>query len=244
MRANLELTCGALFSQRVLLALVDGGMQRDDAYRIVQRLAQQAWDTQTPLRSLLEAEPGVELDLDAIFDYGHYTRHVPEVLARLDEVISLPDLLIYGAPDTSPDMFHAIPVGIIDPFLYAEAGGRRVATVSVLDADKVRALGIDVIDPSAARRRRAARRRHQPPRGGAGDRAARVPRAGPRAARSCRPSSRSPSPTTCARGGDRARRRPRGVRRCAGARRPDAQLAGIRRAQKAADARDGRRRAA
>jgi adenylosuccinate lyase len=88
MLANLELTCGALFSQRVLLALIAGGRQRDDAYRIVQRLAQQAWDTQTPLRSLLEAEPGVDLDLDAIFDYRHYTRHVPEVLARLDEVIS------------------------------------------------------------------------------------------------------------------------------------------------------------
>ena len=47
-------------------------MQRDDAYRIVQRLAQQAWDTRTPLRTLLEPEPGVELDLDAVFDYGHY----------------------------------------------------------------------------------------------------------------------------------------------------------------------------
>ena len=56
------------------------------------------------------------------------------------------DLLIYGAPDGSPDLFHAIPVGIIDPFLYVEAGDRRIATVSVLDADKVRALGIDVID--------------------------------------------------------------------------------------------------
>jgi len=54
--------------------------------------------------------------------------------------------LVYGAPDTSPDLFHAIPVGIIDPFLYAEVGGRRAATVSVLDADKVAALGIDVID--------------------------------------------------------------------------------------------------
>jgi len=56
------------------------------------------------------------------------------------------DLLIYGAPDASPDMFHAIPVGIGDPFLYAETGDRRVATVSVLDADKVRALGVEVID--------------------------------------------------------------------------------------------------
>jgi len=86
MLGNLEITCGALFSQRVLLALVAGGMQRDDAYRIVQRLAQQAWDTQTPLRSLLEAEPGVDLDLDAIFDYGHYTRHADEMFARLDEL--------------------------------------------------------------------------------------------------------------------------------------------------------------
>ena len=73
MAANLELTSGALFSQRVLLALVEGGMQRDDAYRVVQRLAQEAWDTGTPLRSLLERE-GLELDLDAIFDYGHYVR--------------------------------------------------------------------------------------------------------------------------------------------------------------------------
>src|SRR5207248_2625087 len=68
MRRNLDLTCGALFSQRVLLALVAGGMQRDDAYRIVQRLAQQAWDTQTPLRELLAAEPSAAgLELDALF---------------------------------------------------------------------------------------------------------------------------------------------------------------------------------
>jgi adenylosuccinate lyase len=87
MLANLELTSGALFSQRVLLALVSGGMQRDDAYRIVQRLGQQAWDTQTPLRSLLEQE-NVEIDLDEVFDYGYYTRHVPAVLARLEVIPS------------------------------------------------------------------------------------------------------------------------------------------------------------
>ncbi|WP_028057498.1 adenylosuccinate lyase [Candidatus Solirubrobacter pratensis] len=86
MRANLELTSGALFSQRVLLALVASGMQRDDAYRIVQRLAQQAWDTQTPLRSLLEAEPDVSLDLDEVFDYGYYVRFVPEALERLEVI--------------------------------------------------------------------------------------------------------------------------------------------------------------
>jgi adenylosuccinate lyase len=86
MKANLELTHGALFSQRVLLALVEQGMQRDDAYRIVQRLAQQAWDTGTPLRELFEKEPGIDLDLDAVFDYGHYVRYVPEVLRRLEGI--------------------------------------------------------------------------------------------------------------------------------------------------------------
>jgi adenylosuccinate lyase len=88
MLANLELTSGALFSQRVLLALVASGMQRDEAYRIVQRLAQQAWDTATPLRTLLERD-GVALDYDSVFDYGYYTRHVPAALARL-EVIPCP----------------------------------------------------------------------------------------------------------------------------------------------------------
>ncbi len=82
MERNLDITCGALFSQRVLLALIAGGMVRDDAYRIVQRLAQQAWDEQTPLRELLAAERP-ELDLDAIFDYSAYLRHVPEILERL-----------------------------------------------------------------------------------------------------------------------------------------------------------------
>jgi Xaa-Pro aminopeptidase len=59
------------------------------------------------------------------------------------------NILLYGAPDASPDLFHAIPAGIIDPFLYAEKDGRRAATVSVLDADKVAALGIDVLDPAS-----------------------------------------------------------------------------------------------
>jgi Xaa-Pro aminopeptidase len=56
-------------------------------------------------------------------------------------------VLLYGAPDALPDLFHAIPVGIIDPFLYGEAGGRRFATVSSLDSDKVAAFGVEVLDP-------------------------------------------------------------------------------------------------
>ncbi len=87
MRANLELTHGALFSQRVLLALVENGMARDDAYRIVQELAQRAWDTATPLRELLTADDRTAgLDLDAIFTYDHYTRYAEEIVRRLDMI--------------------------------------------------------------------------------------------------------------------------------------------------------------
>ncbi|HXA54859.1 MAG TPA: adenylosuccinate lyase [Solirubrobacteraceae bacterium] len=87
MRENLELTCGAIFSQRVLLALVESGVSRDDAYYGVQRAAQQAWDTRTPLRELLAADPTTAgLDLDAIFDYGHYVRYAEEIVGRLDEI--------------------------------------------------------------------------------------------------------------------------------------------------------------
>jgi adenylosuccinate lyase len=87
MRANLDITSGALFSQRVLLALVELGMERDSAYRLVQSAAQRAWDERVPLRDLLAAEPAAqELDLDAVFDYANFTRHVDTVFERLDEI--------------------------------------------------------------------------------------------------------------------------------------------------------------
>jgi len=91
MRANLELTCGALFSQRLLLALVEQrGLERDEAYRIVQRLAQRALDERTPLRRLLAAGAGgpetAGLDLDALFDYAPFVRHADEIIARLDQI--------------------------------------------------------------------------------------------------------------------------------------------------------------
>jgi adenylosuccinate lyase len=87
MLENLELTYGALFSQRVLLALVATGMTRDDAYYGVQRAAQEAWDNKTQLRELLAADPiAAELDLEAIFDYGHYVRYAQEIVGRLEEI--------------------------------------------------------------------------------------------------------------------------------------------------------------
>jgi adenylosuccinate lyase len=82
MRANLDATHGALFSQRVLLALVESGMARDDAYRVVQEDAQRAWDTGTPLRDLIAARD-LGIDLDATFDLGRYTRFAQEIVARL-----------------------------------------------------------------------------------------------------------------------------------------------------------------
>ncbi len=83
MRQNLELTHGALFSQRALSALVESGMSRDEAYRVIQESAQRALDTGVGFRDLLtEAAP--DLDLDAVFDYGAYLTHVPEVFERLE----------------------------------------------------------------------------------------------------------------------------------------------------------------
>ena len=83
MRENLELTHGALFSQRALTALVESGLSRDEAYRIVQENAQQAWDSGTHFRELIGvAAP--DLDLDAVFDYSAYLTHLPEIFERLE----------------------------------------------------------------------------------------------------------------------------------------------------------------
>ena len=88
MRENLEMTQGLVFSQKVLLALIETGMSRQDAYKIVQRCSMQAWHDRTPLRELLEADPDVTSRLDAaafdaIFTYDDYTRHVDDSFRRL-----------------------------------------------------------------------------------------------------------------------------------------------------------------
>jgi adenylosuccinate lyase len=85
MLANLEATHGALYSQRALLALVEAGRTRDEAYRIVQENAQRAWDTGTHFRELL-ATAAPDLDLDAVFDAGAFVRHAGEIVARLDRL--------------------------------------------------------------------------------------------------------------------------------------------------------------
>ena len=91
MKANLYASHGLVFSQGVLLALVQAGLTRDDAYRIVQGAAMQAWDEQTDFRTLLEADPSVAAlggaALDSAFDLDRSLRNVGavfEALADLD----------------------------------------------------------------------------------------------------------------------------------------------------------------
>jgi adenylosuccinate lyase len=87
MRENLDLTYGALFSQRLLLALVARGSSRDDAYRTTQRLAQKALDERVQLRELLRDDPAGEgLDLDALFDFAPYVRYADQIVGRLDAI--------------------------------------------------------------------------------------------------------------------------------------------------------------
>jgi adenylosuccinate lyase len=86
MHQNLELTRGALFSQRVLLALVESGMNRDEAYPIVQRAAHKSLAEHTDFRDEIRKEEEVQArigdKLDEIFDYGYFVRWRDEAFRR------------------------------------------------------------------------------------------------------------------------------------------------------------------
>jgi adenylosuccinate lyase len=86
MRRNLEASHFLFFSQRVLSALVESGLARDDAYRLVQRAAMRAWEEELDFRELCRADDEIasRVDLDSTFDIGAYTRHVDTVFARLE----------------------------------------------------------------------------------------------------------------------------------------------------------------
>jgi adenylosuccinate lyase len=91
MRRNLELSRGLYFSQRLLLALVESGLSRDDAYRLVQGHAMRAWEEEVDFPELVRADPEVtnRLDpatLDSIFDLTHYTRNVDTIFDRLHAI--------------------------------------------------------------------------------------------------------------------------------------------------------------
>ena len=89
MLRNLDASFGLVFSQPVLLGLVEAGMSRDDAYRVVQRTAMAAWREERPFRELLAADPevGAVLDaekLDRCFDLDRALANAPRVFAALD----------------------------------------------------------------------------------------------------------------------------------------------------------------
>ena len=87
MWSNIEDSRGLIFSQRVLLALVDRGMAREEAYQVVQRNAMRSWDHNEDFRELLKADAdalkqfSVE-ELEELFDYGYYTRYVDQTFQR------------------------------------------------------------------------------------------------------------------------------------------------------------------
>ena len=89
MRRNLESSRGLVFSQRILLALVeDKGLPRETAYDIVQRNAMRAWDDGQDFRQLLAADPDAAAQLSAaemddLFDYGYYTRYIDDNFRRI-----------------------------------------------------------------------------------------------------------------------------------------------------------------
>ena len=88
MRRNLEASHYLFFSQRVLLALVESGLSRDDAYRLVQRNAMRAWDEEVDFRELVRADDEIagRIGLDAVFDLDAYTRHVDTIFNRLQSL--------------------------------------------------------------------------------------------------------------------------------------------------------------
>jgi adenylosuccinate lyase len=95
MRENMELTHGLEFSQRVLLTLIEKGLSRQEAYKVVQRSAMQAWQERRSFRDLLATNPEVSdrlsrQELDEIFDYAYYVRYVDSAFERLGLLAARP----------------------------------------------------------------------------------------------------------------------------------------------------------
>lgn len=88
MKRNMNATFGLIYSQRVMLKLIDHGMTREQAYDLVQPKTAQAWDEQMDFRPLLEADPDItdvltKADLDDAFDYNHHLKQVDTIFERV-----------------------------------------------------------------------------------------------------------------------------------------------------------------
>lgn len=87
MMANMEATMGLVFSQRVLLALIEKGLLREESYKLVQTTAMESWRTKVPFRELLDHDVVImkylsKEELDSLFDYGYHLKHVDHILDR------------------------------------------------------------------------------------------------------------------------------------------------------------------
>lgn len=88
MKRNMDKTLGLIYSQRVLLALIDKGMVREEAYDTVQPRAMEAWEKQIPFRDLIEADPVIQSKLSKeeiadCFDYNYHLKNVDIIFERL-----------------------------------------------------------------------------------------------------------------------------------------------------------------
>ncbi|ACA37841.1 adenylosuccinate lyase [Lysinibacillus sp. fkY74-1] len=88
MKRNMTRTFGLIYSQRILLALIDKGLVREEAYDTVQPLAMQAWDEQVQFRTLVDASEKItsyltKEELDECFDYNYHLQHVDMIFERL-----------------------------------------------------------------------------------------------------------------------------------------------------------------
>ncbi|MBC1501024.1 adenylosuccinate lyase [Listeria weihenstephanensis] len=88
MKRNMDRTLGLIYSQRVLLTLIDKGMAREEAYDTVQPKAMEAWETQVPFKTLVEAEPKItdllsQDEIDGCFDYNYHLKQVDMIFKRL-----------------------------------------------------------------------------------------------------------------------------------------------------------------
>ena len=88
MKRNMDRTLGLIYSQRVLLALIDKGLSREEAYDTVQPRAMEAWEKQVPFRSLIEANEKITSllspeELYDCFDYHYHLKHVDMIFDRL-----------------------------------------------------------------------------------------------------------------------------------------------------------------
>src|SRR6059058_6142589 len=89
MRRNLDASHGLVFSHRLLLALVEAGVPRDEAYRLVQRHAMRAWEEERDFRTLVAADSDISsrVELDAVFDLDATVRHLDTVFERLGALV-------------------------------------------------------------------------------------------------------------------------------------------------------------